>query len=138
MRLLFTQETDWIKRNPLQQHHIAELLSLRGHEIRVIDFELLWRTQGKRELFSRRQVFPGFNKIYENAKITVVRPGIIKIPALDYVSLLCTHRGEINRQIKEFQPDVVVGFGILNSYLAVKAAHKHHIKFAYHWLDILH
>ncbi len=138
MKLLITQETDWIKRNPLQQHHLAELLSLRGHEIRVIDYELLWRTQGKRELFSRRQVFPDFHKIYETAKVTVVRPGIIKIPALDYISLLFTHSGEINRQLKEFKPDVVIGFGILNSYLAVKAAHKNKIPFAYHWLDILH
>lgn len=138
MRLLITQETDWIKRNPLQQHHLAELLSLRGHEIRVIDYELLWRTQGKRELFSRRQVFPEFHKIYDKASVTVVRPGIIKIPALDYVSLLFTHRSEINRQINEFKPDAIIGFGILNSYLAVKAAHKHHIPFAYHWLDILH
>jgi glycosyltransferase involved in cell wall biosynthesis len=138
MRLLITQETDWIKRNPLQQHHLAELLSLRGHEIRVIDYELLWRSQGKRKLFSRRQVFPGFHKIYDDARVTVVRPGIIKIPLLDYISLVCTHRGEINRQIKEFKPDVIIGFGILNSYLAVKAAHRNHIPFAYHWLDVLH
>ncbi|MDO8578788.1 MAG: glycosyltransferase, partial [Dehalococcoidales bacterium] len=138
MRLLITQESDWIKRNPLQQHHLAEMLSLRGHEIRVIDYELLWRTQGRKELFSRRQIFPDVCKIYDKAKVTVVRPGIVKIPALDYFSLLFTHRGEINRQIKEFKPDVVVGFGILNSWLAVKAAHKYHIPFAYHWLDVLH
>lgn len=138
MRLLITQETDWIKRNPLQQHHLAEMLSLRGHEIRVIDYELLWRTQGKRELFSRRQTFPNVHKIYDNAKVTVIRPGIIKIPGLDYVSLLLTHRGEIARQIKEFKPDVIVGFGILNSYLAAKAARKNNIPFVYHWLDVLH
>ena len=137
LRILITQETDWIKRNPLQQHHIAELLSLRGHEVRVIDYELLWR-QGKKELFSRRQVFPGFHKIYDTAKVTVIRPGIVKVPGLDYFSLLITHRGEINRQIKEFMPDVIVGFGILNSYLAVKAAHRNGIPFVYHWLDVLH
>lgn len=138
MRLLITQETDWIKRNPLQQHHLAEMLSLRGHEIRVIDYELLWRTQGKREPFSRRQTFADVHKIYDNARVTVVRPGIIKIPGLDYISLLFTHRGEIARQIEEFKPDIIIGFGILNAYLAVKAARKHHIPFVYHWLDVLH
>ena len=138
MRLLITQETDWIKRNPLQQHHLAEMLSLRGHEIRVIDYELLWRSQGKRELFSQRQTFADVHKIYDNAKVTVVRPGIIKIPGLDYVSLIFTHRGEIARQIKEFKPDVIIGFGILNSYLAVKAARKNNLPFVYHWLDVLH
>ncbi|MDO8717183.1 MAG: glycosyltransferase family 4 protein [Dehalococcoidales bacterium] len=138
MRLLITQETDWIKRNPLQQHHLAEMLSLRGHEIRVIDYELLWRTQGKRELFSRREIFADYHKIYENAKVTVIRPGIIKIPGLDYVSLIFTHHGEIARQINEFKPDVIIGFGILNAWLSVKAAKKHSIPFVYHWLDVLH
>ncbi len=138
MRLLITQETDWIKRNPLQQHHLAEMLSLRGHEIRVIDYELLWRTQGKREFFSRRQTFANVHKIYNDAKVTAIRPGIIKIPVLDYISLIFTHHSEIARQIKEFKPDAIIGFGILNSYLAVKAARKHNIPFVYHWLDVLH
>ena len=35
MRILFTQETDWIKRNPAQQHHLAEMLSLKGHDILI-------------------------------------------------------------------------------------------------------
>ncbi len=138
MRLLITQETDWLKRNPLQQHHLAEMLSLRGHEIRVIDYELLWKTQGKRELYSRRQTFENISKIYTGGHVTVIRPGIIKIPTLDYVSLIFTHQGEIARQIEEFKPDVIIGFGILNSYLAVKAARKNNLPFVYHWLDVLH
>ena len=138
MRLLITQETDWIQRNPLQQHHLAEMLSLRGHEIRVIDYELLWRTQEKRGIFSRRQTFTNIYKIYNNAKVTVVRPGIIKIPWLDYISLLFSHRGEIARQIKEFKPGIIVGMGILNSYLALKAARKNNLPFIYYWMDVLH
>ena len=138
MRILFTQETDWIKRNPLQQHHLAEMLSLRGHEVRVIDYELLWRTQGKKELYSRRTSFDNVSKIYSGAKITIIRPGIIKVPWLEYVSLVFSHRKEIYRQIRNFSPDVIIGFGILNTYLAMKAALKNNIPFIYHWLDVLH
>jgi len=138
MRILITQETDWLKRNPLQQHHLAEMLSLRGHKIHVIDYEILWKRQGKRELYSRRQVFSDVSKIYDGAKVTVIRPWLIKIPCLDYVSLAFSHRGEIAQQIREFKPDVIVGFGILNSYLAQKAARKYNLPFIYHWLDVLH
>ncbi|MDO8688367.1 MAG: glycosyltransferase family 4 protein [Dehalococcoidales bacterium] len=138
MKILITQETDWLKRNPLQQHHLAEMLSRRGHEIRVIDYELLWRQQSKKERYSRREVFQNVSKIYSGGQVTVIRPGIIKMPWLEYVSLIVTHRKEIQRQIKEFKPDVIVGFGILNSYLAVKAAKKNNIPFVYHWLDVLH
>ncbi|MDO8687174.1 MAG: hypothetical protein Q7K41_01150, partial [Dehalococcoidales bacterium] len=95
MKILITQETDWLKRNPLQQHHLAEMLSLQGHEIRVIDYELLWRQQGKKELSSRREVFQNVSKIYRGAQVTVIRPGIIKLPWIEYLSLIVTHSQEI-------------------------------------------
>jgi glycosyltransferase involved in cell wall biosynthesis len=138
MRLLITQETDWLKRNPAQQHHLAEMLSLRGHKIRVIDYELLWRTQGKKEFYSRREIFNNVCKIHKGASIMVIRPGIMKLPLLDYVSLIFSHRKEIARQIKEFKPNALVGFGILNSYLALKAARKNDLPFIYYWIDVLH
>jgi glycosyltransferase involved in cell wall biosynthesis len=138
MKILITQESDWLKRNPVYQHHLAEMLSLREHGIRVIDYELLWKTQGRKELYSRREIFNNVSKIYSDAKITVIRPGIIKIPSLDYVSLIFSHRREIARQVKEFKPDVIVGLGILNSYLAAKAARKNNLPFIYYWVDVLH
>jgi len=138
MKILITQETDWLIRNPAQQHHLAEMLSLRGHEIRVIDHEFLWRTRGEREWFSKRKVFDNVSKIHEGAKVTVIRPGIVKIPWLDNVSLIFSHKKEIDRQIQEFEPDVIVGFGILNSYLAAKRARAANIPFIYYWIDVLH
>jgi len=138
MKLLITQDTDWLKRNPAQQHHLAEMLSLRGYQIRVIDYEILWRTQGRKELYSRRQVFDNVSKIHEGAKITVIRPGIMKIPWLDYISLIFSHRKEIVRQIRDFSPDVIIGFGILSTYLAMRAAKKNNTPFVYYWIDVLH
>ena len=138
MRILITQEADWLNRNPAQQHHLAEMLSLRGHQVRAIDYEILWRTQPKTDIYSRRQVFGNVSKIHRSAGVTLIRPGIVKVPCLDYVSLLLSHRREIRRQITEFSPDVIVGFGILNSYLAARAARAHHIPFLYYWIDVLH
>jgi hypothetical protein len=40
MKILIVHETDWLKNNPTQPIHLAEKLSLRGHEIHAIDFEL--------------------------------------------------------------------------------------------------
>ena len=137
MRILFTQETDWIQRIPAQQHHLAEMLSLRGHEVRVIDYELLWRAQGKKELHSKRIIFDDVVKIYNGATVKIIRPGITKIPVMDYVSLIFSHRKEIKRQMTEFAPNAIVGWGILNSYLAVEAARKFNIPFLYYWIDVL-
>jgi glycosyltransferase involved in cell wall biosynthesis len=138
LKLLFIQETDWLKRGPHQQHHLAERLSIRGHEIRVIDHDFTWRASGNQGLFSHRKVFENVAKVDDRAKVTVIRPGIVKFPVVDNLSLVLSHRREINRQIKEYSPDAILGFGILNSYLAANACQKNRIPFIYYWIDVLH
>jgi glycosyltransferase involved in cell wall biosynthesis len=137
MRILIVQNTDWLRRNPGQQHHLAEILSTRGHLIRVIDFEISWRKQGRRELRSKREIFRNVSKIDPNARVTVLRPGIIKVPILDYASLMFSHWKEVKRQITEFAPDVVLSFGIV-AYVAGRAARKNRIPFVYYWIDVSH
>ena len=137
MRLLFVQETDWLKRNPHQQHHLAEMLSLRGHEIRAIDYEFLWKIQGEKEFYSRRQVLH-VSKIHDDARVLLIRPSVVKFPLLDYISLVFSHQKEIKRQIEEFAPDAIIGWGILNSYLARRLANKSKIPFIYYLIDVLH
>lgn len=132
LRILFLQESDWLQRYSAQQHHLAELMSLRGHEIRVIDYEIKHKLGG----YAKRMVYPDVSKIYSGAKVTVVRPAIIQIPCMDYLSLLFSHRRELANQLQEFRPDVVVGFGILNSYLA--SAMVGATPFVYYWIDVLH
>jgi glycosyltransferase involved in cell wall biosynthesis len=138
MKILITQETDWLKRNPAQQHHLAEMLSIRGHEIRAIDYELQWRAGTNKHSHLNREIFYNVAKIYDGAKVMVIRPGIIKVPWLDHISLAISHKIEIERQIKEFAPDVIVGFGIINSYLAAGAARRNNMPFIIYWIDVLH
>jgi glycosyltransferase involved in cell wall biosynthesis len=134
VNILIVQDTDWIRRNPIQHNHLAERMVLRGHEIRVIDYEILWRTEGRRELFTRRQVFH-VSRIFKDANHIVIRPGILKIPVLDYVSMFFTYKREINRQIQEFKPDIILGDGVLTPYLAFKLARKNEIKTVYYCID---
>ena len=138
MKLLFLQETDWLKRYSTQQHHLAEMMALRGHQVVVIDYELSWGNSGDKGLNSKRRIFKNVTKIYPNANVTVIRPGFIKLPLLDYVSMLFSHRQEIKRQIKEFHPDAIIGFGILNSITSVRLVKHTRIPFIYYWIDVLH
>jgi glycosyltransferase involved in cell wall biosynthesis len=138
MNILVVQESDWIKRNPHQQHHLLERLSLRGHKIRVIDYDIDWKTNNNDQIVSKRQIFKNTHKIHEDANIEVIRPGIIKIPVINYFSLLYSHGNEIQKQIKEFKPDVIIGFGLLNTYLASRAAKKNGIPFVYYLIDVLY
>ena len=138
LRIIVVQESDWLKRNPHQQHHLMERLSLKGHEIRVIDYDIDWGKEKREKLYTKRMVFDNVHKIYPKARIQVIRPGTLKIPVLDYLSLWLSHKKEITRQIREFQPDVIIGFGIINTYLASKIGKKCKIPFVCYWIDVLH
>lgn len=138
MKILVVQESDWIKRNPHQQHHLMDRMSLRGHDIRVIDYPIDWRLEELKGFFSEREVFNDVNKIHEEAKVKVIRPKIIQKPILDYVSILHFHKKEIDKQINEFKPDLIVALGLLNAQIAAKSAKKHKIPFVYYLIDVLY
>lgn len=138
MRILVVQESDWVSRGPHQSHHLMERLSKRGHEVRVIDYEILWRENEDSGLVSKRQIFEGIHKAISDGAVTVIRPPIIRMPILNYLSLLYSHHREIQRQIDEFKPDVIVGFGILNAHIAQRLAKKGGIPFVYYIIDELH
>ncbi len=137
MRILYVQDTDWIRRNPIQHTHLAERLATRGHTVRAIDYEILWRTEGRDKLVSTRQEHT-VSRVVEGGDVTVIRPPILKIPVLDYLSMCFTYRSEIDRQIREFRPDVVIGNDILTTYLAYRAAAKRGIPTVFYAIDIEH
>ena len=78
MRILVLHESDWIKKGPHQHHHLMERLSKKGHEIRVIDHEILWKEDNKDELVSKKNYFYKVHKAISDGDITVIRPPIIK------------------------------------------------------------
>ncbi len=138
MRILVLQETDWIKRGPHQQHHLMDRMALRGHEVHVIDYEYLWKEDKDRKIITGRKEIKHAYKIFKDADITLIRPGMIRISCLDYASIVYFHNQEIKKQIREFKPDVIIAFGILNAYLGMRQAKKNNIPFVYYLIDHLH
>lgn len=138
MRILVVQESDWMDKGPHQSHHLMERVSARGHEVRVIDFEIQWRQHERNGLISNREVFTNVHKAIDEGNLTVIRPPVMKLPVMDYISLLITHKKEIQKQLDEFQPDVIIGFGILNAHIAIRLAKQQGIPFVYYIIDELH
>jgi len=133
VRILVVQESDWITRGPHQQHQLFERLSVKGHEIRVIDYDIDWKGRG----FTRRLVCAPPHKVVPS-HIKVYRPWMVCFPILNYISNWFSNEEEIKRQVKEWKPDVIVAFGILNADIALFYAHRNGIPFVYYWIDILH
>ena len=138
MKILVVQESDWLKRNPHQQHHLMDRMVLRGHEVKVIDYPIDWPKEDPDGFMFKREVHDNVFKVKPEADIQVIRPSFIKKPVLNYMSLYYTHKKEIKRQIEEFKPDVIMGLGLLNAYSASKLANKHNIPFVYYLIDVLY
>ena len=122
MKILVVQESDWLERNPHQQHHLMERMAERGHQIKVIDYPIDWPNDDDSGLIYHKEVHENVSKIKEDTNIEVIRPGFIKIKGLNYATLYFTHKHEIEHQIEEFRPDIILALGILNSYNASKLA----------------
>ena len=137
MNILVVQESNWLTRNPHQQHHLMERLAARGHSIRVIDYDIDWKKESRGGISSPRTVYKDVKKILPDVSIQVIRPPSLRVPVFEYPVLMITHHQEIIRQINEFKPDVIIGFGILNAWLAARLARHHKIPFIYYWIDAL-
>ena len=129
MRILVVQDGDWIKKGPHQQHHLMEMLSVKGYEIKVICYDQLWKDTEKGLTYNREEI-PNVSRFYKGANIDVIRPWFIKYPILDYVSFLFSSRKEIKATVEEFNPDVVIGFtSVLSNYWGMKFAKEKNIPF---------
>lgn len=136
MKILLVQDADWTKKGPHQQHHLMELLSIKGHEIVVIGFDQLWSRNG---IISRKQIFNNVERFYDGAKIKFIKPFFIKIKILDYISFLFSSRSEVKRSVYEFKPDIIIGVtSVLSNYWAMYYAKKNNIPFIYYWTDVTH
>ena len=113
-------------------------MAQRGHEVRVVDFEIGWSSGPAKPRFQGRTIFPDVQKVVEGGGLLVVRPAMVRAPVLDYMSASVSHYFEIRSQLKEFRPDVLVGFGILNASTGIRLARKHRIPFVYYLIDELH
>ncbi|AMK15429.1 glycosyltransferase [Methanobrevibacter olleyae] len=138
MRILVVQESDWLKRNPHQQHHLMDRMVLRGHEVKVIDYPIDWPKDDSKGFIFHREIHDNISKVKQEANIQVIRPSFIKKPGLNYISLYFTHRNEIKNQIEDFKPDLIMALGLLNAYTGSKLAKKYNIPFVYYLIDVLY
>jgi dTDP-4-amino-4,6-dideoxygalactose transaminase len=87
MNILFMHEVDWLKKAVFDIHNLAEIFSIRGHEVYAIDYQDTWKKSGfwdlgsskTEEAESKARAIPG-------SLVTLRRPGFIKVPVLSRLS----------------------------------------------------
>lgn len=140
MNVLFVHEVDWLKKVVFEIHELAESLSLFGHNVYAIDFEDTWRHENNLDFGSLKTIeFHGVHRIYNDASITLRRPGFIKLPILDRISSAFTHYYEIERLVIEKKIDVIVLYSApTNGLQTIRIARKHKIPVVFRSIDVVH
>ena len=138
LKLLVVQETDWLERGPHQQHHLFERLTLRGHEIVVVDFEILYTPWPRAPLVARKQTWSNVSRVLPNARVRVVRPGTLRLPGIARLLTLFTFYRALQELVLTFQPDVFVDYALSTGIPALRVARQHELPFLMHVIDSLH
>jgi glycosyltransferase involved in cell wall biosynthesis len=132
-------DNGWANKGPHQHHHLMEKLSVKGHQVVVVEYDHLWRMKNGSMRFpgiAKGSVRTGVQRFYDNGDVTCISPPFIKIPLFDYLSLAATFRRQIQHEIKRFSPDVIVGStGVISPYWGAILAGGAHIPYVDYWLD---
>src|SRR5207245_5741696 len=138
MRILATQETDWISRNPIIHHRLLEWLSTHGSHVRVIDYDIDWAKRKGGPIFQGREEFAGIHKYYADARVSLVRPAMLRLPLIARLSWLFGNWRELRAIFRDATPDVVIAYGISNALLTLGFCRVRRRPFVYHIMDALH
>ena len=137
MNILIIHEIDWIKKIPFEPHHLAELLSLKGNNIYVVDCpepNLFHLFNG----FSTT-VLTKFHRLYDNAEITIIRPPSILVKGLNRISHFLTCKKILKKIIQEKNIDIILLYGVAtNGLQTCQLSREFEIPVVFRLLDIAH
>jgi len=105
MNILIICEIDWLKKVIYEPHHLAELFSMKGHNVFVIDC----REPDTKNLIDgfRTSTITNFNRVYKNASITLFRLPSLLIKGLNRATYFLTCKKIIKKIVEKEKPDLV-------------------------------
>ena len=136
MKILFVHEVSYRKKVIYEMQEFPELLSLRGHEVTFLEFDegrkfWLAKQAPKREMISGR--------VHAQAKVDLLRPFQLGIPALDRLLATVTVLPTLNSQLRKGNFDAVVLYAVPTYGLqTLWLAKKHKVPVLFRALDVSH
>jgi len=115
-----------------------ERLRLKNHEITVIDYDILWTKKNLRSLWKPTEYITVAGKVAKEATIRLVRPAILQLGLMCYLSIPFTHGYAMLKETKRARPDLILSFGILNGFVGKNISKLFGIPFVCYLIDHLH
>jgi glycosyltransferase involved in cell wall biosynthesis len=137
MKILIIHEIDWINKVPFEPQHFAELFSMKGHQIFVIDCGQPNLQNFHTGLHTSK--IENFHSIYDESHITLIRPSSILLKGLNRLTHFVSCERIIQKTIVENNIDVILLYGVAtNGIQTIKIAKKMNIPVVFRALDVAH
>ena len=137
MNILIIHEIDWHKKVVFEPHHLAELFSIQGHQVFVIDCA----QPNSKDLLKgmHTRILPNYYRVYKNANITLIRPASFLVKGINRMIHYFSCKKVIEDTIKEKKIEKIFLYGaVTNGVQTIKIAQKKRIPVIYRVLDISH
>lgn len=137
MNILVIHEIDWLKKVIYEPHHLAELFSLKGHQVFVMDC----REPDIRNLSSGfgTTVISEHHRVYNGASITLIRPPALLIKGLNRLTHFLFCQNVIKKTVIENKIDVILLYSVAtNAIQTVKVGKELGIPVILRELDVNH
>ena len=137
MNILIIHEIDWIKKVIYEPHHLAELFSMKGHNVFVIDC----REPDTKSLIDgfHTSTITNFNRVYKNASITLFRLPSLLIKGLNRATYFLACKKVIKKIVQENKIDIIWLYGLAsNGIQSVKVAKEFNLPIIQRQLDVSH
>jgi glycosyltransferase involved in cell wall biosynthesis len=113
MKILIVHEVNYLKKIIYEFQILPEILSMLGHEVTIIDYDDTWKTSANGEASGlRTRVHRQVHRAYAGASVTVLRPGMIRLPVISRISAAVTSGIEAYRFLRDYSPDGVLLYGL--------------------------
>lgn len=139
MNILFIQEIEWLNNVVFDIHSLSEALSLLGHQVYAIDYQSNWVRNSPVDFGSlKTKEIKDVARAYPGARVSLIRPGFIKIPGLSRLSAAFTHYLEIQKTIKDKNIDAIILYSVpTNGLQTIHLAKKFNIPVVFRAIDIV-
>jgi len=137
LNILVIHEIDWEKKVVFEPHHLAELLSLKGHNVFVIDCP---EPDSKNILNGLRvNIKKNYNRLYPDASITLIRPPSLLIKGLNRLTYFFNCKKIIKETIIKNKIDAILLYSVASSGIqTIEVANQLKIPIVFRVLDVAH
>lgn len=140
MNTLFIHETEYLEKVVFEFQIIPEILASSGHNVHVIDYPMHWEKKGPFDLGNFRTTYLyDVKKTGKKRGVTLIRPGVIKIPGLSRLLAFFEYFFLIGKVIKKFKIDHIVLLSVpTNGLQTLYWAKRYKVPIHFRLLDVLH